>query len=124
MLAPALAAALVVSGTIASGTAYADGDAAKGKTLFSKCAICHSVKEGENKVGPSIFGIVGRPSATIPGFSYSEAMKKYNVTWDPATLDAYLVNPRQAVPGTKMIFVGLKEPADRADVIAYLATLK
>jgi cytochrome c len=119
ILAPALVAAIV-----AAGAAHADGDAAKGKVLFSKCAICHSVQPGENKIGPSLAGIVGRPAASAPGFAYSEAMKKYGVTWDAATLDAYLVNPRQAVPGTKMIFVGLKDPADRANLIAYLETLK
>ena len=119
VLAPALVAAIV-----ASGAAHADGDATKGKVLFSKCAICHSVQPGENKVGPSLAGIVGRPSATAPGFNYSEAMKKYGATWDDTALDAYLVNPRQIVPGTKMIFVGLKDPGDRANLIAYLDTLK
>jgi cytochrome c len=119
VLAPALAAAIV-----ASGVAHADGDAAKGKVLFSKCVICHSVQPGENKVGPSLAGIVGRASASDASFGYSEAMKKYGVTWDAAALDAYLANPRQAVPGTKMIFIGVKDPGDRVNLIAYLDTLK
>jgi cytochrome c len=119
VFAPALTAAIV-----ASGVGHADGDAAKGRVLFSKCTICHSVEAGENKVGPSLAGIVGRTSASAPDFSYSEAMNKYGVTWDAAALDAYLANPRQAVPGTKMIFIGLKDPGDRGDLIAYLDTLK
>ena len=100
------------------------GDPALGKTVFVKCAACHSVKPGENKIGPSLAGVVGRPSHSIEGFNYSEPMKGYNVTWDPATLDHYLVDPRGVVPGTRMIFVGLKKDEDRANVIAYLETLK
>jgi cytochrome c len=109
---------------LAAGAARADGDPALGKTAFGKCAACHSVKEGENKIGPSLHGVVGRPSHSIEGFSYSEPMKNYNVTWDPATLDHYLADPRGVVPGTKMIFVGLKKDDERANVIAYLETLK
>ena len=108
----------------ASGTARADGDPALGKATFGKCAACHSVKEGENKIGPSLHGVVGRPSHSIEGFNYSEPMKNYNVTWDPATLDHYLADPRGVVPGTRMIFVGLKKDDERANVIAYLETLK
>ncbi len=107
-----------------AGTARADGDPALGKTQFTKCAACHSAKEGENKIGPSLHGVVGRPSHSIEGFNYSDAMKNYNVTWDPATLDHYLADPRGVVPGTKMIFVGLKKDDERANLIAYLETLK
>ena len=107
-----------------AGTARADGDPALGKTVFNKCAACHSVKQGENKIGPSLHGVVGRPSHSIEGFNYSEAMKNYNVTWDAPTLDHYLADPRGVVPGTKMIFVGLKKDDERANVIAYLETLK
>jgi len=104
--------------------ARADGDPALGKTAFNKCAACHSIKDGENKIGPSLHGIVGRPSHSIDNFSYSEPMKAYNVTWDVPTLDHYLTDPRGTVPGTKMIFVGLKKDDERANVIAYLETLK
>jgi cytochrome c len=116
----AMAAALAMAG----GAARADGDAAAGKTVFAKCGICHSVKDGENKIGPSLFGIVGRPAHSIATYNYSAAMAAHNVTWDPATLDQYLTDPRGVVPGTKMIFPGLKSEQDRANVIAYLATLK
>ena len=109
---------------LAAGTARAEGDPALGKTQFNKCAACHSIKPGENKIGPSLHGIVGRPAHSIENFNYSEAMKNYNVTWDPATLDHYLADPRGVVPGTKMIFVGLKKEDERANLIAYLETLK
>ena len=104
--------------------AQAEGDPVAGKTVFNKCSACHSIKAGENKIGPSLFGIVGRPSHSIPGFVYSDPMKAYTVTWDPATLDNYLVDPRKTVPGTKMIFVGIKNEAERKNLIAYLETLK
>lgn len=109
---------------LTAGTARADGDPALGKTAFNKCAACHSVKPGENKIGPSLHGVVGRPSHSIEDFNYSEPMKAYNVTWDAPTLDHYLTDPRGTVPGTKMIFVGLKKDDERANVIAYLETLK
>jgi cytochrome c len=75
-------------------------------------------------VGPSLFGVVGRPAGTAPGYNYSEANKSSGKTWDDATLDTYLTNPKALVPGTKMVFPGLPDAADRANVIAYLDTLK
>jgi cytochrome c len=114
-----LAAALLVPTAV-----QAAGDPAKGKQQFAKCAICHSTEPGESKVGPSLAGIVGRQSASDPKFAYSTAMKGFNHVWDEQTLDTYLTNPRQTVPGTKMIFLGLKNQGDRDDLIAYLATLK
>ncbi len=116
--------AVVAALAMQTGAARADGDAGAGKAVFNKCMACHSVKEGENKIGPSLHGIVGRPSHSIDSFTYSEAMKNYNVTWDQPTLDHYLTDPRGVVPGTKMIFVGLKSEQDRQNVIAYLDTLK
>lgn len=107
-----------------TSAAHAEGDPAAGKTQFNKCGICHSAKQGENKIGPSLYGIVGRPSHSIDNFNYSDAMKNYNVTWDQATLDHYLADPRAVVPGTRMIFVGLKKDDERANLIAYLETLK
>ncbi len=107
-----------------SSAAYADGDAVAGKSVFNKCAICHSPAPGKTIVGPTLFGVVGRPSASVPGFSYSDAMKAANKTWDAATLDVYLTDPKAMVPGTKMIFAGLPKTEDRANVIAYLETLK
>jgi cytochrome c len=103
--------------------AYADGDPVKGAVVFRKCQSCHTVKEGQNRVGPSLFGIVGRPTASIEGFRYSKAMAAYGASgkvWDDATLAAYLPAPRDAVPGTSMAFAGLKKPEDIANLIAYL----
>lgn len=114
----------LASAALAPGAARAEGDAEAGKTVFAKCGICHSAKQGENKVGPSLWGVVGRPSHSIEGFNYSDPMKAYTVTWDEPTLDHYLTDPRAVVPGTRMIFPGLKKDEDRANVIAYLATLK
>jgi cytochrome c len=117
----ALASGILVA--MAAGPAVsADADA--GKTAFKKCALCHTTEAGKNKIGPSLFGIVGRKSATVENFNYSEAMKKFDHTWDEGTLDEYLADPRGTVPGTKMIFPGIKEKTERDDVIAYLETLK
>ena len=98
----------------------AAGDAAKGKQVFAKCQACHSVEAGTNKLGPSLHGVVGRVSGTLEGFKYSDAMKAANLTWDEATLDKYLANPKTLVPGTKMVFPGLPKEEDRLAVIAYL----
>jgi cytochrome c len=116
-----LCAALGLS--IASAAVNA-ADVEKGKEIFKKCALCHTNEAGKNKIGPSLFGIVGRHSASIADFNYSDAMKKFDKTWDRATLDNYLTNPREVVPNTKMIFPGLKDKAERDALIDYLETLK
>ncbi|HYB10595.1 MAG TPA: cytochrome c family protein [Alphaproteobacteria bacterium] len=113
----------VVGLSIATVAADA-ADVDKGKEIFKKCALCHTNEAGKNKIGPSLFGIVGRHSASIANFNYSDAMKNFDMTWDRATLDTYLTNPREVVPGTKMIFPGLKDKADRDALIDYLETLK
>jgi cytochrome c len=105
--------------------AWAAGDAAAGAATFkAKCALCHSVVSGKNGVGPSLFGVVGRPAGSAPGYNYSAANKGSGKTWDEATLDTYLTNPKALIPGTKMIFPGLPEAADRSNVIAFLGTNK
>jgi cytochrome c len=101
------------------------GDASAGKTVFrSQCGICHSPSEGKNVVGPSLFGVVGRHTASVTGFRYSQGNQSANLNWDEATLDKYLDSPKTIVPGTAMNFSGLKDPEKRSDVIAYLASLK
>ncbi len=126
--APSIAAVLVLSVMLAgvsAGQARAGGDMANGAKIFKlKCVICHSTQAGQNKVGPSLAGVFGRKDATAPNYSYSEAMKNSGLTWDAATLDSYLAGPRAKVPGTKMTFAGLSKESDRADIIAYLSTLK
>lgn len=96
------------------------GDAEHGATVFKKCAVCHSIKEGENRVGPSLHGIIGRHSGEAPGFNYSAANKNSGIVWSQQELFVYLQNPQKKVPGTKMAFPGLPKAEDRADVIAYL----
>jgi cytochrome c len=120
---PNLILALSILAAMPAGSAAA-GDVEAGKTAFKKCALCHTAEAGKNKIGPSLFGIVGRKSATVENFNYSEAMKKFDHTWDGETLDTYLADPRATVPETKMIFPGIKDKAERDNVIAYLETLK
>jgi len=74
--------------------------------------------------GRALGGIIGRKAGTVPGFSYSNAMKKSDIVWDTKILDAYLESPQKAVPGNKMTYTGLKNPTDRTDLVTYLATLK
>ena len=100
------------------------GDAAKGAKLFAQCKICHSVEPGKNGLGPSLYDVVGRKAGTEAGFTYSPAMKNSGLTWTDAELTEYLRAPMKLVPGTKMAFAGIANEKDRADVIAYLDTLK
>jgi len=104
--------------------ARADGDPEAGKKIFGKCAACHAVEAGKNKIGPTLHAIVGRTSASGEGFAYSDAMKAAKKTWDEPTLLAYLTEPKAVVPGTKMVFPALKEAKERDDVVAYLKTLR
>ena len=112
--------ALCVAGIRPSAAA----DLEAGKVAFKKCALCHTAEAGKNKIGPSLFGVVGRKSASVENYNYSEAMKQFDHTWDAETLDKYLADPRAVVPNTKMIFPGIKDEKERQDVIAYLETLK
>jgi cytochrome c len=107
----------------AAGSALA-ADIEAGKTTFKKCALCHTDEPGKNKIGPSLFGIVGRKSASLDNYNYSDAMKNFKHTWTPQTLDTYLMDPHAEVPGTKMIFPGIKDKTERENLIAYLETLK
>ena len=96
-------------------------DAENGKTVFNKCKACHQVDK--NAVGPHLGGVVGRRQRSVEGFAYSDALKKSGLTWDEATLDKWLQGPSKLVPGTHMIFAGIKDEGDRANLIAYLKTL-
>ena len=91
---------------------------------FAQCMACHSPKEGVNGVGPSLFGVIGRKAGTLPGYAYSEPLKAWGHTLDEAELDKWLTAPMQDVPGTKMVFPGMPDPAKRKEVIEYLKTLK
>jgi len=110
---------------IRAAPSLAAADPAAGADLFkSRCGICHSPEQGTNKIGPSLFNVVGRPAGSIPDYPYSDANRHSGITWDLAALDRYLTAPQAMVPGTKMTFPGIKNDEQRAAVIAYLETLK
>ena len=98
-------------------------DAAAGKQAFAQCSACHST-DGSNGVGPTLKGIFGEKAGAVPGFRFSRAMKAGSVTWDEKSLDAFLADPQKAVPGNTMPFAGLTDAKQRADLVAYLKTLK
>lgn len=98
-------------------------DAAAGKAVFAQCTACHSA-DGSNGAGPSLKGVVGRTAGTFEGFRFSRAMKGAGYAWDAKSLDAYLTDPQKALPGNVMPFSGVVDAKQRADLIAYLATLK
>ena len=116
---------LAAMALLAPAAARAEGDAEAGRSAFNRrCAVCHAVAEGQNKVGPSLHAVVGRPAGTAAGFNYSPAMKGAGKTWDAAAIDAYLLDPKGALPGNRMILAGIKDDAERQNIIAFLETQK
>ena len=87
---------------------------------FAKCAACHALTTDTNGIGPSLKGVYGRPAARAPGYRYSTALAQAGLVWDAATLDRFLTRPSDHVPGNKMTFAGLKDPAQRAQIIALM----
>jgi cytochrome c len=121
------AAAIVASFSFAAiaSPASAEGDVAAGKTLFNQCRACHQIgPDAQNSVGPSLNGIVGRKAGTYAGYNYSDANKNSGLTWDEATLAEYIKDPRAKVPGTKMVFPGIKQENRVENIIAFLKTIK
>jgi cytochrome c len=122
-------AALILAGSIGTSSLAADGQPLpgqvnEGKTFFNDvCSACHTNKPQQNRIGPSLFGVIGRHAGSAPGFDYSTAMKSAAVTWDAETLDRYLADPKSVVPGNKMPYAGVKNDERRKNLIAYLSTL-
>lgn len=117
--------AMGVAMMLAAAPAFAAGNAGNGAQVFARCAICHTNTKGAgNKIGPNLFGVVGRKAGTAPGFSYSPAMAAAGFVWTNERLDRYVMSPQLVVPGNKMPFSGLPSAGQRADLIAYLDTLK
>lgn len=105
--------------------ARADGDPAKGAQVFKKCTPCHRVgPDAKNLVGPELNGLDGRHSGSAPGYNYSPANKKSGIVWNKETFANYIKDPRKAIPGTKMFFVGIKKEDEIEDLWAYLAQFK
>jgi len=122
-IASSLAAAVLFLS--AAGGAHAAGDPGKGKQTFAQCAACHKADaSGKSGIGPNLWKVVGRTSGTLPGFKYSPAMIAAKRVWSDKALDAYLTKPSAAVPGNRMPYAGIASAADRADLIAYLKTLR
>jgi len=111
---------IAVAMTAAAAPAVAQ-DVNAGEAAFGKCAPCHAVGENApNKVGPELNGIDGRKAGSVEGYSYSPANKASGIVWNEATFKDYILNPRAVVPGTKMVFAGIKSETERANLWAYL----
>ncbi len=110
---------------LASSAAHA-ADATAGRTVFQRqCASCHiDTATGARRLGPTMFGVVGRQTGSVEGFRYTEANKSAGWAWTPERLDDYLKNPRAVIPGTNMAYAGLRSDTDRENLIEYLKTLK
>jgi len=106
--------------TCAASLAHAQGDAARGERYFVDCASCHSLTAGENGVGPSLAGVIGRKAGTLDDYRYSPALKRSNIVWSPQTLETFIADPQKAVPANRMPYAGLTNAGERGDLIAYL----
>ena len=116
-------AGVLVCGLVRPVEVCAD-PATGGDAFKKKCAACHSVEQGKNKVGPSLFAVVGRSAGKAEGFKYSDAMAKSGLTWDRRSLSEYLKDPKAKVPGNKMPFPGIKDDGEIASLIDYLGTIR
>jgi cytochrome c len=114
---------LIVAGlwVLTSTTASPAQDAAAGEKVFAVCKACHQIGEtAKNAVGPVLNGVIGRKAGTYPGYAYSDANKNSGLTWDEPTFREYIKDPRAKIPGTKMIYAGLKDEQKATDLLAFL----
>jgi len=113
-----IAAAALIAALTGAGVAQ---DVEKGANTFKICMVCHSIGEGaKNKVGPELNGLDGRKSGSAPGYNYSDANKNSGIVWSEATFKEYIKDPRAKIPGTKMIFPGIKNEQQANDLWAYI----
>jgi cytochrome c len=112
----AAAAALLLAGAGSAGA----GDPAAGERVFRQCQACHVLDAEQNRVGPHLVGIIGREAGAVDGFNYSPQMANSGIVWDEETIAAYLANPRDYIPGNRMVFAGLRQEQQIADIIAYI----
>lgn len=102
---------------------FASTSAAEGAKVFKKCAACHSIAEGGgNKIGPALWGVLGRPAGSVPGYKYSKAMAEHGKNWSFKEMNGFLIKPKDWIKGTKMSFAGLKKANERAAVILFMNT--
>jgi len=109
---------VVVLAALAMPAAAAKGDARRGEEIYSRCLACHAL--AYDRTGPRHCGLFGRRAGGVPGFAYSDAMKRSKIVWNAKTLDRFIADPMKAVPGTAMGYAGVKDARERADLIAYL----
>jgi cytochrome c len=123
-----VATAAEASETVTDAVPFAEllavADIEKGKKVFGKCKSCHKLEDGAKGTGPHLFNVVDRTIGAVDGFGYSTAMAGKGGAWDTDALNGFLTKPKDYLPGTKMSFAGLKKETDRANLIAYLATVK
>jgi len=116
----AAAIGMLMTGLTAGNGLAQDGDPAAGEKVFRQCQACHVIDAEQNRVGPHLVGIIGRPAGAVESFKYSDAMANSGIVWDEATIAEYLANPRSYVEGNRMAFAGLRNEQQIADVIAYI----
>ncbi len=121
-------AAIAIVGAVGAVSNPAHADVAKGEKVFKKCKACHTMEEGgKNRIGPNLFGIVGKPAAANADFSYSDALTAAaadGLVWTEENLDLFIKKPRKFLKKTKMSFAGVKKDEQRANLIEYMATFK
>lgn len=112
---------VLLATSLMAGPAFAEGDAARGKQIFGRCMACHAIGAGaKNQIGPELNGLFGRKAGSVESYTYSPANKNSGVVWDEGTFAQYIRDPKKMVPGTKMIFPGIKNETEINDLIAYL----